>query len=79
MSDFGLKLTRFPARSPLPIAALPSVSPIPSARLLMRLKFSAGLLLAEVKFRRLHNVDGHRPPRQKNAMAAIVVLYVIHV
>ena len=28
-----LKLTRFPARSPLPIAALPSVSPIPSARL----------------------------------------------
>ena len=31
--DFRLKLTRFPARSPLPIAALPSVSPIPSARL----------------------------------------------
>jgi Nuclease subunit of the excinuclease complex len=28
-----LKLTRFPARSPLPIAALPSMSPIPSAPL----------------------------------------------
>jgi hypothetical protein len=28
-----LKLTQYPARSPLPIAALPSVSSIPSARL----------------------------------------------
>jgi hypothetical protein len=30
--DTNLKLVRFPARSPLPIAALPSMSLIPSAR-----------------------------------------------
>ena len=29
--------------------------------------------------RRLHDVDHHRPPRQKNAIAAIAVLYVNHV
>jgi hypothetical protein len=33
IADCRLKLTRFPAHSPFPIAALPSVSPIPSARL----------------------------------------------
>ena len=32
-TNLRLKLTRFPAHSPLPVAALPSVSPIPSARL----------------------------------------------
>jgi hypothetical protein len=32
--------TRFPARSPLPIAALPSVSAIPSARLPILSRFS---------------------------------------
>jgi len=42
--DFGLKLTRFPACSPLPIAALPSVSPIPSARLRNADRFLRGVL-----------------------------------
>src|SRR6266498_5258635 len=37
MTACCLKLTRFPARSPLPIAALPFVSPTPSSRLFEQL------------------------------------------
>src|SRR6266498_5571237 len=37
MTACCLKLTRFPARSPLPIAALPSVWPTPSSRLFEQL------------------------------------------